>query len=176
MFAYLGADCFRMKNRLNHSPAKKPQKPKPFFKLIRNLLKFQFFLVIIYITVKKFLNHLILYFKISSIGSILRLIESDMDLVIPKTMVCMDWWHTFFFDFPIVFRVYDFFYSFYLMIKEEMCRNKRWNVPYLVYVVFERSKHHWCRIMYVFCDVCCFIGWLLHRFIFFILIKDQEEH
>lgn len=83
----------------------KPQKPKPFFKLIRNLLKFQFFLVIIYITVQKFLNHLILYFKISSIGSILRLIESDMDLVIPKTMECMDWWHTFFFDFPIVFSV-----------------------------------------------------------------------
>lgn len=104
--------------------AKKPPKPKPFFKLIRNLLKFQFFLVIIYITVKKFLNHLILYFKISSISSILRLIESDMDLVIPKTMECMDWWHTFFFDFPIVFRVFNiFFYSFYLIInlKEEMC-------------------------------------------------------
>lgn len=84
---------------------------KPFYKLIRNLLKFQFFLVIIYITVKKFLNHLILYFKISSIGSILRWIESDMDLVIPKTMEWMDWWHTFFFDFPIVFRVYDFFFT-----------------------------------------------------------------
>lgn len=126
---------------------KKPPKPKPFFKLIRNLSKFQFFLVIIYITVKKFLNHLILYFKISSIGSILRLIESEMDLVIPKTI-----WNAWTDDihFSLTFRLFleymIFFYSFYLLIKEEMCRNERWNFPYLVYMVFERSKHHWCRL------------------------------
>lgn len=66
-----------------------------------------------------------------------------------KTVECMDWYDILFFDFLIitVIEYLFFFYSFYLIIKEEMYKNERWNVSYLVHIVCERSKHCWCRLL-----------------------------